>query len=286
MNDDNVFLKMDSMKESFTPVERRIADYIIENPEKIPTMAIKELAIKSRTSDASVLRFCRTLGFNGYRNFIVSMSIAKAASAEKDGNLYTDIKPGDGLSTIKENVFYNTIKAVDDTSKILDSEQLQKAVDMMCRAEQIRFFGTGASGLVCMDALQKFMRIRKVCYAHTDSHDQFTAATLMNRHDVAVLMTYSGETRDILEVFEILKKKNVPIIIITKYQKSELTEHASAILNISSPEITMRSGAMGSRIAMLCVVDILFSAVASATYKEVKKYLIDTHNVIAEHKRY
>lgn len=283
--DDNIFLKIEGMKDSFTPVEMRIAEYILANPEGIPALSIKELAQKSKTSDASVLRFCRTLGFSGYRGFIVSISMAKATSQERENNAYTDIRPGDSLQTIKDSVFYNTVKAVEDTAKILDSLQLQKAVDLLCDAEQIRFFGTGASGLVCLDAHQKFMRIRKVSYAHTEGHDQICAASLMTRKDVAVLMSYSGKTTDILEVYEILKKKGVPIIVITKYQKSEMIDNAAAVLNISSPEVTMRSGAMGSRIAMLSVVDILFSAVASAQYKDVKKYLIDTHNVIEEHKK-
>lgn len=283
--DDNVFLKIEGMKDSFTPVEMRIAEYILANPEVIPALSIKELALKSKTSDASVLRFCRTLGFGGYRSFIVSISMAKATAQEKDANAYTDIKPGDSLRTIRDSVFYNTMKAVDDTEKILDEQQLQRAVDLLCDAEQIRFFGTGASGLVCLDAHSKFMRIKKVSYAHTEGHDQLSAAALMSRKDVAVLMTYSGKTKDILEVYDVLKGKDVPIIVITKYQKSELIDNAAAVLNISSPEVTMRSGAMGSRIAMLSVVDILFSAVASAQYKNVKKFLMDTHDVIEEHKR-
>ncbi len=283
--EDNVFLKIEGMRDSFTPVEMRIAEYILANPESIPTMSIKEIAQKSRTSDASVLRFCRTLGFSGYRGFIVSISMAKASSKEKDSQAYTDIRPGDTLDMITDSVFYNTEKALEDTKKILSSAQLKKAVELLCDAEQVRFFGTGASGLVCLDAHQKFMRIRKVSYAHTESHDQITAAALMSRKDVAVLMTYSGKTKDIVELNNILKEKEVPTILITRYQKSKLVENASAVLNISSPEVTMRSGAMGSRIAMLCVVDILFSAVASARYEEVKKYLMDTHKIIVEHKR-
>src|SRR5690606_5301513 len=144
----------------------------------------------------------------------------------------------------------------------------------------------GASGLVCMDAEQKFSRINKMCHAYTDGHSQLTAATLLEKQDVAVFISNSGATSEILDALDIAQKNKAKCIAITKYNKSELAERADVVLSISTPELTIRSGAMGSRIAMLTIIDILFAGVASAEYKEIKSYLAKTQNVLNKRRRY
>ena len=273
------------MRSELTAVEKRIADYVISNPSEIPALSVHQLAEKSSASDASVLRFCRDLGYAGYRSFIVSFSVANAAQESTGQNLYTDVRPGDSLSTIADNVFYNAEKALSDTRKVLDSRQLEKAVQLLEGASQIHFFGISASGLVCMDAQQKFSRIHKVCYAHTESHDQLTSVALMDPSEVAVFLTYSGRTREILEIFSIAASRAVPTIVISGLRKNSPLEDADATLHILTPEVTIRSGAMGSRIAMLTVIDILFSAVVSRHYDEVSERLLLTHQIIEERKR-
>lgn len=283
--DDNILLKLREMKESFTPVERMIADYILKNPKEIPKMSIKMLAIHSKTSDASVLRFCKSLGYSGYRSFIVGISTSIVSSRNQEDGEYTDIRPGDAQETLVNNVVYNNIKAIEDTQQILSAEVVKRAVELISGAKRLVFYGVGASGLVCLDAEQKFMRINRMCHAHTDGHSQLTSATLLEEQDVAILISYSGRTVELLDALSILKQRNVPVIAITKCQKGLLTEQADIILNVSTPEISLRSGAMGSRIAMLTVIDILFSAVASKQYSEVKQYLVETHEVVSKRRK-
>lgn len=283
--EENIFFKIENMKDSFTAVEQRIAEFVLENPEKIPNMSIKEIAKKSETSDASVLRFCRTLGFSGYRGFIVSMSMANVTGQENEVTTYNDIKPGDSAEVITDSIFYNTVKAVEDTRKMVKPANLQKAIDMLWEAEQIRFFGIGESGLACIYAYQKFMRIRKMSYAHTDSYEQLMAAEVMTKRDVAVIVTYSGKTKEIVDVYNLLRSKDIPIILITKYQKSRMANEADVVLNITAPELTIRTGATSTLLSTVCVIDLLFTAVSSVQYRDVKKYLNDTINIIEEYKK-
>lgn len=285
MMNDNILLKLKEMRSGFTPVEGMIADCILENPAEALRMSIKELAIKSNTSDASVLRFSKALGYTSYRNFIVSLSTSLAIPDNKEDGQYTDIRPGDDLYTIINNVMYNDNQAITDTAKILDRDMVKEAVDLLCKARKIDFYGVGASGIVCLDAEQKFVRINKICRAHIDSHSQLTAATLLTNEDVAVILSYSGTTLDVLDALNIAKNAGAKVIAITKCSKSPLSEQADVVLNISTPEITIRSGAMGSRIAMLAVIDVLFSAVASSSYQDVKQYLMKTHDIIAEKRK-
>ncbi|MBQ4898354.1 MurR/RpiR family transcriptional regulator [Paenibacillus sp. Marseille-P2973] len=278
---DNILIKIREMKENLTPVERLVAEYILANTEEIPHLSIKSLAKQSKTSDASVLRFCKTMGYSGYRNFIVSISAAVGSMDEERKDVYTDIQPGDDLFTITSNISRNNIKSIEDTLSVIDRNEVARAVKALRASSRIVFFGIGASGLICMDGEQKFSRINKHCHAYTDGHSQLTAATLLGKGDVAIFVSNSGDTVEILETLEIAKKNNVSTIAITRYNKSELADKADILLGISTPEVTMRSGAMGSRIAMLTVIDILFAGVASVDYQNVKKYLTKTHNILA-----
>lgn len=280
---DNILIKIREMKDSLTPVEKMVAEYVLQNVEEIPHLSIKNLAQLTKTSDASVLRFCKTMGYSGYRSFIVSIS-ASLGSMEEQKDQYTDIQPGDDLSVIISNTFRNNIKSIEDTLSVIDKNEVERAVQVLRKSNRIVFFGIGASGLVGIDAEQKFSRINKMCHTYTDGHSQLTAATLLDKGDVAVFISNSGKTTEILDSFEIARKSGATIIAITKYTKSELADKANIVLNISTPEVTIRSGAMGSRIAMLTIIDILFAGVASAEYKNVKKYLTKTHNIIAASK--
>ncbi|KKO52696.1 MurR/RpiR family transcriptional regulator [Paenibacillus sp. DMB20] len=282
---DNILIKIRDMKDSLTPVERTLAEYILDNLEEIPHLSIKSLAQLTKTSDASVLRFCKTMGYSGYRSFIVSISASLGSMDEEQKHQYTDIQPGDDLTTIISNISRNNIKSIEDTLSVINKEAIARAVKVLRECKRIVFFGIGASGLVGIDAEQKFTRINKMCHTYTDGHSQLTAATLLEKNDVAIFISNSGNTVEILDALDIAKKNGANIIAITKYNKSELAEKANIVLSISTPELTIRSGAMGSRIAMLTVVDILFAGVASAEYRNVKKYLTKTHNIISSKHR-
>ncbi|MBG9737749.1 MurR/RpiR family transcriptional regulator [Paenibacillus alvei] len=282
---DNILIKIRDMKDSLTPVERIVAEYVLANLEEIPHLSIKNLAQLTKTSDASVLRFCKTMGYSGYRSFIVSISASIGSMDDEQKDQYTDIQPGDDLDTIISNISRNNSKSIEDTLCVIDRKEIARAVQVLRESNRVVFFGIGASGLVAIDGEQKFSRINKMCHAYTDGHSQLTAATLLDKGDVAIFVSNSGDTIEILDTLEIAKKNGACVIAITKYTKSELAENADIVLSISTPEVTIRSGAMGSRIAMLTVIDILFAGVASAEYKYVKKYLTKTHNILASKHR-
>ena len=283
--DDNVRLRIEVMQSGMTKSEKKIASYVLGDPEQVPGLSMRELAERTGTSDATVLRFCRDLGFPGYREFLMGLSVSNAGTREDNRGEYTDVRPGDDLATICENVFYNAKKALEDTRDLLNLTEVQKAIDLLCSAAQIHFFGIGASGIVCADAMQKFLRIHRACFAHTEVHDMLTSAGVMDRRDVAVLLSYSGRTSDILDTFALLRERHVPVIVLTKLTRTGNLSGADVFLNLSSPEVTMRSGATSSRIAMMTVIDILFDSVVSRQYAEVSEDLKNTHLILESRKR-
>ena len=278
-SDSNPLLKIKAIFNDFTPVEQKVAEFILENPSKVPAMSIKELAVASKSSDASVMRFCKALGFSGYRSFIVGLTLA-IADNEEDAGLYTDIRPGDSVKGVIRNIFRNERQALTDTENILKTTEVEKAVAILGSSEAVHFFGIGASGLVCLDAVQKFRRIGVSSYAHTDFHDQLTSAALLGSKDACVLFTYSGKTKEIQLILKLLKAQNCKIIAVTKLRKTNLLKGADVYLNVLTREVTMRSGATGSRIAMLSLVDILLSCVLSTDYDKYEKKLLKTYEAL------
>lgn len=278
-SDSNPLLKIKAIFNDFTPVEQKVAEFILENPSKVPAMSIKELAVASKSSDASVMRFCKALGFSGYRSFIVGLTLA-IADNEEDAGLYTDIRPGDSVKSVIRNIFRNERQALTDTENILKTTEVEKAVAILGSSEAVHFFGIGASGLVCLDAVQKFRRIGVSSYAHTDFHDQLTSAALLGSKDACVLFTYSGKTKEIQLILKLLKAQNCKIIAVTKLRKTNLLKGADVYLNVLTREVTMRSGATGSRISMLSLVDILLSCVLSTDYDKYDKKLLKTYEAL------
>ena len=146
----SVEIRIRDAKPTMTRVERTVAEYVEPRLAAVKSMSINQLAQASRTSEASVLRFCKTLGYRGYRDFILSLSAALGAGGEEEaGRRYTDIRPGDDLDTIIENVSFNNRRSIEETLSVLDREQMARAVTLLCAAPRIDWYGLGASGIVC-----------------------------------------------------------------------------------------------------------------------------------------
>lgn len=274
-------LKIKELVSNLNPTERRIATYILENTEEIPHLSIKKLAERSGTSEAAIVRFCKAIEFKGYKDFKIDITSEISAFQKDDEDKYTDIRPGDKIESIIENVCLNNQKSIVDTLKILDYGEVKEAVNAIHKAKRVDFYGMGASGIIALDGQQKFMRINKFSVAYADGHMQVTAAANLTKGDVAVIISYSGETKDIVDTMNVAKESGATIISITRYGKSTVSEGSDIKLFLSTPETSMRSGAMGSRIAQLNIIDILFSGVASLEYNNIKKSLDKTHKAAA-----
>ncbi|HWR11714.1 MAG TPA: MurR/RpiR family transcriptional regulator [Rectinemataceae bacterium] len=275
-------LRIKEAMQSLAPMERKVAGFILDFPEEVVNMSIDELAASCSTSTASVVRLCKSVGYSGYKEFC---RVLDSDLANQQGNIvYEEIHPGDSLEAIVSSVSKSDMKAIEGTLSLVDMAELGKAVDALCAAPRIDFYGVGTSGLVALDASNKFIRINKFTVAHADPHEQILSATSLRPGDVAVLFSYSGETRDTTETCEIVKATGATIITVTRYGKNQLNELADIRLFTSSAESMIRSGAMGSRIGQLTMVDILYTAVCSRLYGDVKPYL-DKTRLTSQRKR-
>lgn len=268
----NCSLKLKESLEALTRKEKLVADYILEFPNEVTEMSIEELAAASGTSTSSVVRLCKSLGYAGYKEFCRFLT-ADVSKADSGVIAYEDIHPGDSLESIARNVALCNMKAIENSLQILDLNKLNQAVEAISKAKRVDFYGVGSSCLVALDAHNKFMRINKITNANADPHVQVLTATTLKKGDVAVFISYTGETQDMLKIFDVVKKTMATTIAITRYGKNSLSEACAISLGTSSAESLIRSGAMSSRITHLTMIDILYTAVASKNYAQVKPYL-------------
>jgi DNA-binding MurR/RpiR family transcriptional regulator len=260
------------------PSERKVALYILENPQESISLTASELGSRSSTSSAAVIRLCKSLDLKGFQD--LKLRVAGDLQKTKVQG-FRDIEPNESAVSIIEKMTINSIQTIHETAELLGTEELEKAVSVIKNAGTIHFFGVGASSIIAQDAQQKFLRIDKKATAFTDLHMVATLVANAQKNDVVVGISFSGKTFEVAKILELANKKGVHTISLTKYGSSLVTEQADIRLyTTGAREPTFRSGATSSRIAQLHVVDILFMCVASQAYEETVRHLDETREMI------
>ncbi|MFC4023909.1 MurR/RpiR family transcriptional regulator [Oceanobacillus longus] len=271
------------MVNSLPPSEKKIAEYILKNPEESILLTALMLGEKSKTSSAAVIRLCKSLGFRGFQELKIRVAgdLQKQVVTE-----YRDIEPNEGFKNIIDKVTTNTIQTLKETADIMNEKDLQTAVNALENAPAIIFFGVGASYIAAKDAEQKFLRINKNAYAFSDAHMAATSIANKGPDDVVVGISFSGNTEEVARLLKLAKHKNTTTISITKYGNSLVSNYSDIQLHTSAAkEATIRSGATSSRIAQLQVIDILFMCLASVQYEETVRHLDETREAISFFKK-
>ncbi len=260
------------LMDSFSTAEKRVANYFIEERENLLNQTINDVADACSTSKTTVVRLCKLIGFNGYKDFLMALSVDIAKNSNS-ARAYEDIIQSEDLLTAIDQVSQRNIAAIENTMRMVSGENLEKTVELLNKAKRIDFYGQGSSGIVAMDAQSKFTRIGKYSSTSIDPHVQVVLASTLKKGDVAVLFSYSGETKDTLQTCDVCNETGATTIVVTKYAPNSLEKKGDIKLSIASSEPNIRTGAMASRIGMLNVVDVLFSVVAALEYQEGKAYL-------------
>jgi DNA-binding MurR/RpiR family transcriptional regulator len=244
-----------NMYPKFSITERKIADYILKNPNKIIHSSINQLAEDLDVADSTVFRFCKRIGYKGYQAMKIALA-SEVVSPLQD--IHEKVDAGDSVETIATKVFRTNIKTIEDSLSIFNEEQLQLAVDGIVASDSIEFFGSGGSSIIALDAFHKLVRTGLKVNAVMDTHFQLMAASQMTKNDCAVLISHSGSSKDILHILNVVKSTGAKTIAITNYAKSPLSAAVDIPLYTVSEETEFRSEALSSRIAQLTLIDVLY----------------------------
>lgn len=257
----------------------QIADYILHN-EFSDTLSIQSLAHSCNVSIATISRFTKILGLNNFQSL-------KMALINRKGNIsiYHGIDEDDSYSEIANKVFSANKSALNSTASLLTDEALKKAVSYIMNADTLYFFGLGASGIVAQNGYHKFLRTAIKVDNTIDYHMQLMQATRLSKKDCAIIISHSGENKDIIEIAQVLKDNNVPIVVITSFGNSTLINYGDVNLLSISEEQNFRVEALHALIAQMSLVDSLFMMVAvesgnetEDTFKAIRSEINKTRN--------
>lgn len=268
-----------SSYENLTNAERRIADYIMDNPHTFIKQTVSDIASSTKSSEITVSRFCKKLGFNGLQN----LKIALASGIKPSNNLnYQNIETTDSYQLIAGKIFQNIADGLNDTLKLLNFADVDHAVTLLSKAKRIAAYGFGNSATICKDIETRFIRFGIPVQAYSDSHQQFTSASLLNKNDVIIAVSHTGSSTELLESVKIAKQNAAKIIAITSYSNSALSKLADITLTGMGREVHYRSEAMASRLIHIAIVDLLYTGMSIKKHTSYVKNINKMRKVIAQ----
>ena len=261
--DVGILVTIRSLLPNLAPVERRVAQAVLDDPGGAARQSISELSRSCGTSATTVVRFCRAVGLGGYPELRLALAAAVATDDAGAGGVAAgDINPDDDAALIAKKIAYADAAAVTDTANHLDQTVVVNVVNALAAANRIDIYGVGASGYVGLDLQQKLQRIGRPAVAWPDPHLAITSAALRTEGDVAVGLSHTGTTVDTIDPLREARRGGAVTVAVTNFPWSAITEAADHVLLTAARETAFRSGAMTSRIAQLTVIDCVFVVLA------------------------
>lgn len=256
---------LDRIKASITslaPAEQRVARLVLGDPRAFATLPVTELAGRAHVSKPTVVRFCRSMGYDGLSDFKL-----KLAGSVSEGvpfihrSVDADDKPADVLVKVVDNAVAAFLKYRNDASTFAIEKAVEALAGTHRTGRRIEFYGAGNSGIVAQDAQHKFFRLGVNTIAYSDGHMQVMSATLLGPGDCVVVISNSGRTRDLMDACDIAKRNGATTIVITS-TGSPLAGSGQIHLAADHPEGYDRYSPMVSRLLHLMIIDVLATTVA------------------------
>ncbi|SCI84960.1 Uncharacterized HTH-type transcriptional regulator ybbH [uncultured Clostridium sp.] len=263
--------------DSLTKSEKKIARYIIENPKIAIKNSVQEIGEITGTSPASVIRFSKKIGYD-------SLSDLKIDLASLDSNTNKEeidhiIDESDNMIEVLEKVNYKVEEGNKNTISLVNGEMLEEAVRLIKSADTIYIFAIGASGLAAMDFQHKMLRVKKKIIYNLDSAVQLISAMNITPKDIAIGISYSGNTKSVNKSMSEAKENGARTIAITTSGNNNLSEISDIVINIPKVERDIRLGAISSRNSQFLITDTLFLGCVKDNFEETEEQLIKTRKM-------
>ncbi len=280
--DIQVLDRVKSAYASLRPSERRVADYVLSDPDECTQCTISELAERVQVSQPTVVRFVQAMGFDGYRSFKYCLLRDRSGKSPQSpyfdpmGDL--DLKPWDCL----EDLPLKETRMAEDTLKSLSTQGLSRAVRMLATARTIDIYGVENSFTPASDLLTKLTYLGLNCRMHTDAYLQQISAAHLGVADVAVAISHSGCSVDTVKALKQARKTGADTIAITSSQESMLAKCADVCLSTGGQDLSIYGTAIFSRIPDLAVIDLLYMGIIQSDYERFSRNLDKSGAVIAD----
>ena len=255
---------------SLSKGEKKVADYILEMKENIIYQTLQEVSKTIGVGEATIIRFCQKIGYNGFHYFKISV--------EKDKITEQDIIKDSYVDNITENI-QNVILR---TKEILDKEKLKAAIDLIKSSNRIFIYGVGNSGNAAKDMQSRLLRLGKIAIVVTDSHFQLMTSSVSYENDLIIAFSLSGYTKEIYESLLIAKKINCKVISITNHILSKVAELSDVVILSAAKESPMDGGSLSGRVSQLYIIDIICTGYALSNMETATEMKEKTANAVIQ----
>ena len=250
---------------SLTKVEKKVADYVLQNPRQVLFMSITDLADACQVGETSVYRFCRTMNLQGYQEFKMQLSLGMSEQDEEWAPREDNQSLEKTLKESAERLLQKHVEALEETYRLLNQESFEGFLERMEKARRIFFFGISDSQLIAQEAGNKFMSI-------SDPHMQAVTAASMTEEDFLVFLSYSGATKDNIYTAKIARQAGAGIGCITRFRKSPLSAYCDVVLQSGANEGPMEGGSVSAKIGQMYLIDLLYQEYRRRNYETSRKY--------------
>ena len=275
---ENIISRIKATESTLSRSAKKIAAYVLKDPQKTMELSITELAEAADVSEGSVINFCRTLGLSGFQQFKLSLA---GEIVQPIRLIQEDLERDDGSAAICEKIFSAGEQALRDTRSVLDLRSLEQAVKKMRQAKRVEIYGIGSAAHIAQDAYYRMMRIGVEAKMVLDSHMQAISASRTDKDVVTLTISHSGATIETVACTKLAQAAGATTVVITNFAKSPIIAYADIVLYTMARETKFRTEAMTSRIAQLCVVDTLIAALAMEDYDRSTATLRETFDVLS-----
>ena len=270
---------------SLAPAEQRVGKLVLQDPRAFANLPVTELADRAHVSKPTVVRFCRSVGYDGLSDFKLKLA---GSVSEGVPFIHRSVDADDKTADVAVKVIDNTVAAFlkyrnDASSSVLD-QAVQALALTHSTGKRIEFYGVGNSGIVAQDAQHKFFRLGMNTIAYSDGHMQVMSASMLSQGDCVVVISNSGRTRDLMDACDIARKRGATTIVITA-SGSPLATAGHIHLTADHPESYDRYSPMVSRLLHLLIIDILATTVALRIGETLQPALREMKNNL-RNKRY
>ncbi len=247
-------LKIKNEYDALGKAEKKIADVLLNNDKSVPSMFIGDFAQLCDCSVATVTRFSKKLGFNGFPQLKIALAREKDFSPVGE-----NITAADTAAEVFAKICNDIYGSLERTKKSINADELQKCCEAVISADKIFIFGLGNSASVAQDAAHKLFRLGKDSTAYTDNHMQAIAATHTGKGSLVIGVSHSGKSKDIVDALKLSREKGATTVAITSLGNHPLKKVSDIVLNTVSEETNYRILGLSSRIAQLAIIDAIYS---------------------------
>lgn len=261
-----------------TPVEKSLADYVLQYPSETLQLSAAALAKRAGTAPSAVIRFCKSLGYEGFSAF--KLQLAVELSRQAPASYMACVEPRDSVFMVLDKIFAANIQALQDTVSRIDRNVFSAVVSLLSRARRIHIYGIGTSAPMVSELHHRLMLLGFQAHSYTDIVSARLSTMNLGKGDVAFGISHTGRTETIVDVLSLSQKAGAATVCLTSYAGSPITECSDHILTVFCDETRYPIEASSARIAQTGVIDALIAALSVTDYENAARRSRQTHDLL------